>query len=133
MEDGRSEYVQVGVRARAGEGGDGGVVDGDDVVGVNVVVAARADTGSVVGGCALWVDVSTNGESREDKSVVVRTITSRLGHLDLCEGGRGSGESDEESGGGEAHVERRGNKDRKKLTSKRMGMKKECEWRTRRP
>ena len=108
------------------------MVDGDDVVGVDVVVAARAETWSVEGGCASRGMSVRMSRARGD-AVKIRTITSRLGHLDICEGGRGSGESDEEGGGGEAHVERRGNKDRKKLTSKRMGMKKECEWRTRRP
>ena len=93
------------------------MVDGDDVVGVDVVVAARAETWSVEGGCASRGMSVRISRSRGD-AVKIRTITSRLGHLDTGEGGRGGGESDEDGSSGEAHVERREYGSERKLTSK---------------
>ena len=80
------------------------MVDGDNEVGLDVIVAARADTRGVVGGCAVE---HVSEEVRRNQGEDGRTITTRFGHLDFGEGGRGGRESDEESGGGDAHVERR--------------------------
>ena len=48
---GRRGNLQVGVRASTREAGDGGVVDGDNEVALDVVAAARTDTGGVEGSC----------------------------------------------------------------------------------
>ena len=45
--------LRVGVRTCTREGGDGGVVDGDNVVGGGVVLAAGSESGGVEGSCLI--------------------------------------------------------------------------------
>ena len=105
VEKGRSgKYVLVGVRARTREVLNGRVVDSDNEVGRDVVVAARSDARRVEGGCANEVNEVVSMDGRQSPE---HTITARLGHLNLGEGDSGGRESDEEGGGGEAHVERK--------------------------
>ena len=83
------------------------MVDGDNVVGVDVVVAARAEAGCVVSGCSSTMSVSMSSEDALERGADVLTITTRLGHADIGEGGGGSGECDDGGSDGEAHVEKK--------------------------
>ena len=111
---GRGGCVRVGVRARTREAGDGGVVDGDNEVAGDVVVATRAESGGVVGSCSVTGVRSGGPLTRKRAAGKERTITTRLGHLDLGEARGGGGESDDGGGNGEAHVEKKGSEEKKK-------------------